>query len=129
MLPWPVDHVGVAVHSIDAIAPVYELITGASRSEEEILADQGVRVVFIGAVELLEPTAPESPVARFLERRAPGLHHIAFRVPDVAATLEALREKGHTPIDDAPRTGARGHRIAFLHPRDAGGVLIELVEE
>jgi len=128
MPQWPLDHVGVAVDSIEAIAPVYELVTGATRSDEEIISDQGVRVAFVGAVELLESTNPDSPIAHFLERRSPGLHHIAFRVPNVEIALAELKTKGHTPIDDSPRIGARGHRIAFLHPRDAGGVLIELVE-
>lgn len=124
----PVDHVAVAVRSLREALPLFERLTGHSGSEVEALPDQGVNVAFVGGVELLEPSRADGPVARFLERRGPGLHHVAFRVLDLDAALGALRAAGFEPIDEAPRPGARGHRIAFLHPRSAGGVLVELVE-
>lgn len=94
----------------------------------EEVEDQGVDVAFVGSVELLEPRGPDTPVGRFLERRGPGLHHVAFRVPDLEAALSRYRERGLRLIDEAPRPGARGHRVAFLHPESTGGVLVELVE-
>ena len=125
------DHVAIAVESIAATVPLFESLTGASSSPIERVDSQGVAVSFIGTgaarVELLEPTKPESTVARFLERRGPGLHHIAYRVEDLEATLARLAERGIELIDRVPRAGAGGHRVAFLHPRSTGGVLIELV--
>ena len=97
-------------------------------TEVEVLEGQGVRTSFCGAVELLEPLHPDTPVGRFLARRGPGLHHIAYRTPDLEAELRRLEKEGIELIDSQPRAGARGHRIAFLHPRSTGGVLIELVE-
>ncbi|MBI4541042.1 MAG: methylmalonyl-CoA epimerase [Gemmatimonadetes bacterium] len=124
----PVDHVAVAVPSLRDVIPLFERLTGHSSSEIETLADQGVNVAFVGPLELLEPSHPDGPVVRFLQRRGPGLHHIAFRVPDVAAALRSLEDAGFQPIDREPRRGARGHRVAFLHPRHTAGVLLELVE-
>lgn len=124
----PLDHVAVAVPSIDDAAALFERLTGTLRSRPEILAEQGVRVCFVGPLELLEPTGPDSTVARFLERSGPGLHHVAYRTPDVAAELARLRDEGFDPVDERPRTGARGHTVAFLHPRTTGKVLVELVE-
>jgi len=124
----PIDHVAVVVPSIDDAAALFERLTGSLRSRPETLPEQGVRVCFVGALELLEPTGPDSTVARFLERRGPGLHHVAYRTPDVAAELARLRDEGFDPVDESPRPGARGHRVAFLHPRTTGKVLVELVE-
>jgi len=128
MNPFSLDHVGVAVPSIQDAAPLFELLTGESCSPVEELPAQGVDVAWVGSLELLEPRGPESPVARFLERRGPGLHHLALRVPDVAAALSTFSEAGLELVDDRPRKGARGHRVAFLHPRSTSGVLVELVE-
>lgn len=129
----PLDHVAVAVRSIAESLPLFELLVGARGSERERVAAQGVDVVFVGGdgakVELIEPLSPESGVGRFIEKRGPGLHHIAFRVPDLAAALERLAAQGVELIDHAPRPGAHGHRVAFLHPRSTAGVLVELVEE
>lgn len=125
---YPVDHVGVAVSSIDDARPLFELLTGATCSPVEELEAQGVDVAFVGSLELLEPRSPDTPVGRFLDRRGPGLHHVAFRVPDVAEALSRFRAQGLELVDEAPRPGARGHRVAFLHPRSTGGVLVELVE-
>lgn len=128
MHPHPFDHVAVAVPSIAEARPLYELVTGESCSDVEILPDQGVDVAFVGKVELLEPRHADTPVGRFLARNGPGLHHVAFRVPDVAESLRDFAERGYEPVDESPRPGARGHRVAFLHPASTGGVLIELVE-
>lgn len=128
MTPYPIDHVAVATPSIREAASLFELLTGASCSPVESLPEQGVDVAFVGTIELLEPRSEESGVARFLERKGPGLHHVAFRVPDIAAALARLEAEGVEPIDREARPGARGHRVAFLHPRTTGGVLWELVE-
>jgi len=125
----PIHHIGIAVHSIATEKPTFERISGATSSPIEEVAAQQVRVTFIGALELLEPTGPESTIARFLERRGPGLHHVAYASDDIEAELARLAESGFRLIDSAPRPGAHGHRVAFLHPASTGGVLIELVEE
>jgi methylmalonyl-CoA/ethylmalonyl-CoA epimerase len=128
----PLDHVAIAVPSIAHAMPLFELLTGGHGSPSERVESQGVEVAFVGTgtgrLELLEPTAPDSPVARFLDRRGPGLHHLAYRVPDLEAALARLKEAGIQLIDERPREGAHGRRVAFLHPRSTGGVLIELVE-
>jgi methylmalonyl-CoA/ethylmalonyl-CoA epimerase len=127
----PLDHVAIAVESIAATLPTFESLLGTSGSPVELLASQGVSVVFVGAgagrIELIEPTGPQTPVGRFLARRGPGLHHIAYRVPDLERALAQFAADGIELIDQVPRTGAHGHRVAFLHPRSTGGVLIELV--
>ncbi|HEX7118942.1 MAG TPA: methylmalonyl-CoA epimerase [Longimicrobiales bacterium] len=129
----PLDHVAIAVASIEEALPTFELVTGAEGSPRERVESQGVDVVFVGAgtgrLELLEPAAPDSPVARFLEKRGPGLHHLAYRVPDLEAALARLAAAGVQLIDERPRAGAHGRLVAFLHPRSTGGVLIELVQE
>lgn len=129
----PLDHVAVAVPSIAEALPALRAVSGGPVSERERVDAQGVEVVFVGEgpgrLELLEPTTPDSPVARFLRRRGPGLHHLAYRVPDLVATLARLRDAGTELIDDKPRPGAHGRRVAFLHPRSTSGVLVELVEE
>jgi len=126
------DHVAVAVRSISEALPFYRDVLGLEYRGEETVPGQGVKVAVLGAgenrIELLEPTTPDSPVARFLEKNGPGLHHIALCTDDLAAELERLAAKGVRLIDAVPRNGAEGTRIAFLHPRAAAGVLIELVE-
>lgn len=128
----PLDHVGIAVRSIADALPLFELLTGGRGSQVERVASEGVDVAFVGSrgprLELIEPVAQDSAVARFLERRGPGLHHLAYAVPDVAATLDRLRDAGIRLVDQQPRPGAHGRRVAFLHPASTGGVLIELVE-
>lgn len=130
--PLPIDHIGIAVASFADTLPVLELVSGGIGSEPERIESQGVEVVFIGdgdgKLELLRPLHDDSPVARFLERRGPGMHHIAYRVPDIEAALARLTANGLRAIDTEPRAGARGHRVAFLHPKSTAGVLIELVE-
>ena len=126
------DHVAIAVPSIAAALPHYETLLGATGSPPERVETQGVLVVFVGSgpgkIELIEPVHDSSPVARFLAKRGPGLHHIAYRVSDLPAALDECRAYGLDLIDQEPRAGAHGHRIAFLHPSPFDGVLIELVE-
>ena len=124
----PVDHVAIAVPSLDEACRLFQLISGGACSPAETMESQGVRVVFCGRVELLEPLGPDTTVGRFMERRGPGLHHIAYRSPDIESDLARLAAAGIELIDDAPRPGARGHQVAFLHPRSTGGVLVELVQ-
>lgn len=126
------DHVGIAVLSLEESIPLWETLLQASASKPEIVDSQGVEVAFIGAgagrVELLAAVRPNSPVAQFLERRGPGIHHLAFQVPDLPAALDEMRRDGYALVDQSPREGAHGRKIAFLHPRAVGGVLVELVE-
>lgn len=124
----PVDHIAVATPSLEEAIPLYERLTGARSSPVEELPDQGVRVAFVGATELLEPLSPGSTVARFLERNGPGLHHVAYRTPDIRAELARLASQGFELIDREPRPGAGGHLVAFVHPRSTGKVLVELVQ-
>ncbi len=128
-----VDHVGIAVPSLEAALPLWEFLMGAEGSRPEVVESQGVEVIFVGSgparIELLAPIRPDSPVARFLERRGPGMHHICYRVPDIAAALDEFALQGFELIDREARPGADGHRVAFLHPRSTTGVLVELVED
>jgi methylmalonyl-CoA/ethylmalonyl-CoA epimerase len=124
----PLDHVAIAVSSIDAAARHFELLSGQAGSPPEELPAQGVRVSFCGQVELLEPLGPDTTVGRFLERRGQALHHIAYRSNDLQADLRSLATQGVELIDETPRAGARGHLVAFLHPRSTGGILVELVQ-
>lgn len=124
----PIDHVAVAVSSIEDSVGHYELLSGHSCSPPEILESQGVRVAFVGEIELLEPLSPDTTVGRFLARRGPGLHHVAYRVGDLESELERLAKAGIHLIDRKPRPGAFGHDVAFVHPRSTGGVLVELVQ-
>ncbi len=123
------DHVAVAVPDLGGASRLFELLTGETCSALEEIPSQGVNVAFVGAVELLEPRSADTPVGRFLERRGPGLHHIAYRVADIRSEMDRLQAAGIELIDPRPRPGARGHQVAFLHPRGTGGVLIELVQE
>ncbi len=124
----PLDHVGVAVPSIQESAATYESIIGATCSAIEELPEQGVNIAFVGSIELIEPRSSTSPVGRFLKSRGPGVHHVAYRVSDLRATLQDLNTRGFQLIDEEPRLGARGHLVAFVHPKSTGGTLIELVQ-
>ena len=125
-----IAHIGVAVSDLAAVLPFYRDVLGLTPRPAEV-AD-GATIVSIpfgeSDVELLQPLTPDSPVARFLEKRGPGIHHVCYRVPDLAAALTACRAAGYRLVDDVPRTGAHGRRIAFLHPKSTAGVLIELTE-
>lgn len=123
-----IDHVAVAVSSLEEAARLFETLSGCPRTPPETLETQGVRVCFCGPVELLEPLGPDTAVGRFLAKRGPGLHHVAYRTHDILADLERLSSHGMELIDHRPRPGARGHRVAFLHPRTTGGILVELVQ-
>ncbi|MBV9110660.1 MAG: methylmalonyl-CoA epimerase [Gemmatimonadetes bacterium] len=126
------DHVGIAVRSLDESLPLFESITGGKGYGRETVEQQGVEVVFLGTgdgrLELLAPTRDDSGVAKFLAKRGPGMHHLCYRVPDVAAELERYRSAGAQLIDESPRPGAAGHLVAFIHPKSTGGVLIELLQ-
>lgn len=132
MIERTLDHVGIAVASLDEAIPLWENLLSSKATGREIVESQHVEVAFVGEgearIELLAPTRPNSPVAQFIERRGPGMHHVAFRVPDLPAALQALADEGYSLIDTTPRPGAHGHSIAFLHPRSLNGVLIELLE-
>jgi methylmalonyl-CoA epimerase len=127
-----VDHIGVAVDDLDAAITLHERTYEMALVHREVIEEQGVEAVLLdvgeGHVELLRPLSEESPVGRFLARRGPGLHHVAYQVEDVQATLAALRERGLRLIDEEPRVGIRGSRVAFLHPSSSGGVLTEIVQ-
>jgi methylmalonyl-CoA/ethylmalonyl-CoA epimerase len=127
-----IEHIGIATHKIDDALAFWRDALGLRVLETEEVAEQGVRVAMLPVgeprIELLEPTSESSPVAKFLEKRGAGIHHIAVRVDDIRATLARLKEQGARLIDDAPRIGAGGCLVAFVHPSAAGGVLLELVE-
>jgi len=123
----PLDHVAVAVPSIEEHRAHYESLTGEICSSPLTIESQGVRVAFVGMIELLEPLGPDTTVGRFVARRGPGLHHIGYRTDDIEAELERARARGVRLIDEVPRPGAHG-LVAFLHPSSTGGVLIELVQ-
>jgi len=124
------DHVGIAVADLGEALAFYRDALGLEVDPPEEVGSQGVRVHFLpageAALELLEPTADDSPIARFLARRGPGLHHVTLRVDDIAAALTGLQARGVRLIDHTPRPGAHGSLVAFIHPSSAHGVLIEL---
>jgi methylmalonyl-CoA/ethylmalonyl-CoA epimerase len=127
-----IDHVGVAVEDLDAAIALHEQAYGLALAHREVVEAQGVEAVLLDIgeshVELLRPLQPDSAVGRFLATRGPGLHHVAYRVADIEATLDALRDRGLQLIDETPRPGIRDSRVAFVHPRSAGGVLTEIVQ-
>ena len=125
-----IDHIGIAVNSLLSAVPVFEAILGENTAGRESVPSEHVEVAFFGhgegRIELLEPSDPDSPIARFLERRGPGLHHVCLSVSDLDETLSRLEGSGILPIPPGVRRGAEGRRVAFLHPRDCGGLLVEL---
>jgi len=127
-----IDHVGVAVSDLDAAAALYEQTFGMPMAHRERVESQGVDAALLdvgeGHVELLQPLGPETAVGRFIERRGEGLHHVAYAVDDIDATLDQLKGAGMKLIDEQPRPGIRGSRVAFLHPKETGSVLTEIVE-
>jgi methylmalonyl-CoA/ethylmalonyl-CoA epimerase len=127
-----IDHIGVAVTDIDATLALYRDALGMPVVHREVVEEQGVEAVLLdvgdGHVELLQPLGPETAVGKFLERRGPGLHHVAYRVASVEETLQALSAAGLRLIDERPRVGIRGSRVAFVHPASTGGVLTEIVQ-
>ena len=123
----PLDHVAMAVQSIDEALRLFELISGETGSPPQTIESQGVRVTFVGMIELLEPLGPDTTVGRFLKRRGSGLHHVAYRTNNIVSELTRLNSEGIRLIDSEPRPGAHG-LVAFLHPSSTGGVLVELVQ-
>jgi methylmalonyl-CoA epimerase len=127
-----IDHIGIAVKSLAEAIRVYENALGLKVSGYDQVDDQGVRVAMLNIgesrIELLEPTGPESPVEKFMNKRGEGIHHIAVEVDDIEKTLEQLKAAGVRLVDSAPRQGAHNTRIAFIHPSSTHGVLLELVQ-
>jgi methylmalonyl-CoA epimerase len=127
-----VDHIGVAVEDLDASLELYERDYGMKLVHREIVTEQGVEAVLLDVgenhVELLAATGPDTPVGKFLAKKGPGMHHVAYQVEDIEATLAALKSAGLRLIDETPRVGIRNSRVAFLHPAPAGGLLSEIVQ-
>jgi methylmalonyl-CoA/ethylmalonyl-CoA epimerase len=127
-----IDHIGVAVEEIDAALELYRDGFQLEVAHREVVEEQGVEAVLLDVgenhVELIAPLSPDTPVGKFLAKNGPGLHHVAYQVSDIDATLEALKQAGMQLIDEQPRTGIRGSRVAFMHPRSTAGVLTEIVE-
>lgn len=127
-----IDHIGIAVRSIEKATELFSNLLGLKVTGEERVEGQKVKVAFLplgdSELELLESTEPEGPIARFIEKKGEGIQHIAFRVDNIEKTLEKLKKEGVRLIDEKPRYGAGGAKIAFLHPKDTNGILIELSE-
>lgn len=128
-----IDHVGIAVEDLGAAVEHYRRALGVEPTHREVVASQGVQEVLFAVgtsyIQLLGALGPDTPVGRFLATRGPGVHHVAYRVDDVAVALEHLRTQGVRLVDEVPRLGSRGTTIAFVHPDGMGGVLVELVQE
>lgn len=126
-------HVGVAVSDLDASVATFSRLLGITDVPTETVADQRVRLAFFhtagASIELTEPTSPDSPIARFIAKRGEGVHHLSFEVPDIRAELARLKAEGFQLIDEEPRKGAGGYWIAFVHPKSANGVLIEISQK
>ena len=127
-----INHLGVAVASLEEALPHYRDVLGMSYQGTEEVPEQRVRVAFLqigeSKIELLEPTSADSPIAKFLEKNGSGIHHIAYEVDDIAETLAGLEQKGVRLIDRLPRQGAHGAKIAFIHPKSTGGILTVICE-
>ncbi|PLY03883.1 MAG: methylmalonyl-CoA epimerase [Desulfuromonas sp.] len=127
-----INHIGIAVTNLDAAIPFYRDHLGMAFEGTEEVADQKVRVAFLqvgeSRIELLEPTAEDSPVAKFLAKNGEGIHHIAYEVDDIEKALAGMKEQGVRLIDETPRRGAHNSLIAFLHPKATGGVLTEICQ-
>ena len=132
MLFGRIDHIGVAVSDLDAAAELYRQSFDMAEQHRETVEEQGVEAILFevgeGHVELIAPLGPETGVGRYIEKNGPGLHHVAYACDDIDSALAAVRESGLRLIDEEPRRGIRGSRVAFLHPKSTGGVLTELVE-
>ncbi len=125
-----IAHVGIAVPDLEAAVAFYRDVLGIEPHPPETADGATILSLPFGEseIELLAPLAPESPIGRFLAKRGPGIHHICYRVPDLNAALEACRAAGYRLVDEVPRTGAGGRRIAFLHPKSTAGILLELTD-
>ena len=133
MILTEIDHVAIAVHDLEAAIDYYKHAFGATVTHREVVEQDGVEEALLKVaqsyVQLLTPTRPDSPVAKSLEKRGEGLHHVGYRVADCAKALQLMIDAGATPIDKAPRKGSRGTTVAFIHPKGNFGTLIELVQE
>ncbi len=127
-----IDHVAIAVNDLEAAIAFYKNAFGVEVEHREVIVSDLVEEAMIKVgtsyIQLLSPTAPESPVSKFLEKRGEGLHHIGYRVPDCQEALERVKDEGYPVIDQLPRPGSRGTTVAFIHPKGAMGTLIELVQ-
>lgn len=127
-----IDHIGVAVEDLDAALAMYEGTFDMAVAHREVVQEQGVEAILLDVgenhVELLAPLGPETPVGRFLAKRGPGIHHVAYQVPIIETALTRLQDQGIRLIDKTPRIGIRGSRVAFVHPASTAGVLTEIVE-
>jgi len=127
-----IDHIGVAVEDLDASLHLYAEVLGMPVVHRETVTEQGVEAILLDVgenhVELLAPLGPDTPVGKFLAKKGPGLHHVAYQVADIEATLSALKAAGTRLIDETPRIGIRNSRVAFVHPASTGGVLTEIVQ-
>ncbi len=127
-----IDHIGIAVTEIEAALELWRDVFGLDVAHREVVSEQGVEAVLLDVgenhVELLAPLGPDTPVGKFLVKRGPGLHHVAYQVADVQAALAALEQTGLTPIDRVPRPGIGGSSVAFLKPKETGRVLVEIVQ-
>ncbi|MEC9338890.1 MAG: methylmalonyl-CoA epimerase [Actinomycetota bacterium] len=133
MILTEIDHVAIAVHDLEAAVAYYEQAFGAEVHHREIVESDGVEEALVKVadsyVQLTAATRPDSPIAKYLEKRGEGLHHVGYRVDDCQAAMDAMIAAGATPIDQAPRPGSRGTTVAFIHPKGNFGTLIELVED
>jgi methylmalonyl-CoA epimerase len=133
MLLTEIDHVAIAVKDLEAAITYYRDTFGATVEHRETVASDGVEEALLAVadsyIQLLTPTTPESPVAKYLEKKGEGIHHVGYRVDDCAAALQSVKDHGGRVIDEAPRPGSRGTTVAFVHPKAAFGTLIELVQE
>jgi methylmalonyl-CoA/ethylmalonyl-CoA epimerase len=126
-------HIGIAVNSLEKSSGLFAKLFGKNRGHSEEVADQNVKASFFkigdSGIELLEPTSPDSSIAKFIEKRGEGVHHLSFEVDDIDREIERLQKEGFQMVDQKPRVGADGYRIAFLHPKSTNGVLIEISQK
>ena len=128
-----IEHLGIAVKSIEVSAPIFEKLFGSKPYKEEEVASEGVKTLFFGVgpnkIELLEATKAESPIAKFIEKKGEGIHHVAFDVEDIRSEVARLKSEGFTILNEEPKRGADNKWVVFVHPKDTNGVLIELCQE
>ena len=133
MLFTEIDHIAIAVHDLEAAIAYYHDTFGCEVEHRELVDKDGVEEALLKVadsyIQLLTPSRPDSPVAKYMEKKGEGIHHVGYRVVDCALALEAVKAQGHKVIDEAPRPGSRGTTVAFVHPKTAFGTLIELVQE
>lgn len=128
-----IEHIGIAVKDLSVSNPLFEKLLGVAPYKSEEVESEGVKTSFFltgpNKIELLEATRPDSPIAKFIEKKGEGIHHIAFDVTDIASEIERLKNEGFTVLNEIPKKGADNKLVAFLHPKDTNGVLIELCQE